>query len=99
MARARIGIIGGGWWATHAHLPSLTQLKERGVSSILTPTEIGVFLILALIPLALRGVKYRAMGAAALLRRNLWIYGAGGVIIPFIGIKLIDLIITAFRLA
>jgi K+-transporting ATPase ATPase B chain len=47
----------------------------------------------------LRGVKYRALGAAALLRRNLWIYGAGGVIIPFIGIKLIDMVITRVGLA
>jgi K+-transporting ATPase ATPase B chain len=56
-------------------------------------------IIVALIPLALRGVKYHAMGAAALLRRNLWIYGAGGVIIPFIGIKLIDMVITRIGLA
>ena len=48
-----------------------------------------------LIPLALRGVKFRAMGAAAILRRNLLIYGVGGIIAPFIGIKLIDLIVTA----
>ena len=48
-----------------------------------------------LIPLALRGVKYRAMGAAAILRRNLLIYGVGGIIAPFVGIKLIDLIISA----
>jgi K+-transporting ATPase ATPase B chain len=47
----------------------------------------------------LRGVKYRPMGAAALLRRNLWIYGVGGVIIPFIGIKLIDMMITRVGLA
>jgi K+-transporting ATPase ATPase B chain len=52
-----------------------------------------------LIPLALRGVKYRPMGAAALLRRNLWIYGIGGIIVPFIGIKLIDLLITRVGLA
>jgi K+-transporting ATPase ATPase B chain len=52
-----------------------------------------------LIPLALRGVKYRPMGAAALLRRNLWVYGIGGIIVPFIGIKLIDLLITRVGLA
>jgi High-affinity K+ transport system, ATPase chain B len=46
-----------------------------------------------LIPLALRGVRYRPIGASALLRRNLWIYGLGGIIAPFIGIKLIDLIV------
>jgi K+-transporting ATPase ATPase B chain len=53
----------------------------------------------ALIPLALRGVKYRPMGAAALLRRNIWIYGVGGIIVPFIGIKLIDMLITRVGLA
>ena len=50
---------------------------------------------MALIPLALRGVKFRAAGAASVLRRNLLIYGLGGFIIPFFGIKLIDMIITA----
>ena len=49
--------------------------------------------------LALRGIKYRPMGAAAVLRRNLLIYGLGGIIIPFVGIKIIDLIITAVGLA
>jgi K+-transporting ATPase ATPase B chain len=51
------------------------------------------------VPLALRGVRYRPAGAAALLRRNLLVYGAGGIIIPFIGIKAIDVIITALHLA
>ena len=50
---------------------------------------------MVLIPLALRGVKFRAVGAAAVLRRNLLIYGVGGIIAPFVGIKLIDLIVTA----
>ena len=54
--------------------------------------------ILALIPLALRGVKYTPIGALATLQRNLLIYGLGGVIIPFIGIKVIDVIITALKL-
>ena len=57
----------------------------------------NALIIIALIPLALRGVKYRPMAAAALLRRNLLIYGLGGIIIPFIGIKLIDMLITAHR--
>ena len=52
-----------------------------------------VLIIIALIPLALRGVRYRPASASSLLRRNLWIYGVGGLIIPFIGIKAIDLII------
>ena len=54
---------------------------------------------LALIPLALKGVAYRAIGAGALLRRNLMIYGLGGIIIPFIVIKAIDLVVTALHLA
>ena len=52
-----------------------------------------------MIPLALRGVKFRAMGAAAILRRNLLIYGVGGIIAPFIGIKLIDVVLAALGLA
>jgi hypothetical protein len=54
-------------------------------------------IIVALIPLALRGIRYRPLGAAAVLRRNLWIYGFGGIIIPFIGIKIIDVIIPRDR--
>jgi potassium-transporting ATPase ATP-binding subunit len=59
----------------------------------------NALIIIALIPLALRGVKYRPMGAAILLRNNLLIYGLGGVIIPFLGIKLIDVLITRVGLA
>ena len=68
-------------------------------SAVLSAVIFNALIIIALIPLALRGVKYKAMGAAALLRRNLMVYGAGGVIIPFIGIKLIDLAITRMGLA
>jgi len=68
-------------------------------SAILSAVIFNALIIIALIPLALRGVKYRPMGAAILLRRNLWIYGVGGVIVPFIGIKLIDMLITGMRLA
>ena len=68
-------------------------------SAILSAVIFNALIIIALIPLALRGVKYRPMGAAVLLRNNLMIYGMGGVIIPFIGIKLIDLIITRVGLA
>jgi K+-transporting ATPase ATPase B chain len=64
-------------------------------SAILSAVIFNALIIVALIPLALRGVKFRAAGAAAVLRRNLLIYGLGGFIIPFMGIKLIDLIITA----
>jgi K+-transporting ATPase ATPase B chain len=68
-------------------------------SAVLSAVIFNAVIIVALIPLALRGVKYRAMGAAALLRRNLWIYGIGGIIIPFVGIKLIDILITRIGLA
>ena len=63
-------------------------------SAILSAVIFNALIIIALIPLALRGVKYRAMGAAGLLRDNLLIYGVGGIIVPFMGIKLIDLLIT-----
>ena len=62
-------------------------------SAIISAIIFNALVIPALVPLALRGVKYRAIGATALLRRNLLIYGLGGVITPFIGIKLIDLIV------
>jgi potassium-transporting ATPase ATP-binding subunit len=64
-------------------------------SAILAAVIFNALIIVALIPLALRGVKFRAMGAAAVLRRNLLIYGIGGLIAPFVGIKLIDIVITA----
>jgi K+-transporting ATPase ATPase B chain len=67
-------------------------------SAILSAVIFNALVIIALIPLALRGVAYRPMGAAAMLRRNLLIYGLGGIIIPFVGIKLIDLIITTAHL-
>ncbi|MEP6505441.1 MAG: hypothetical protein ABJD97_19050, partial [Betaproteobacteria bacterium] len=59
----------------------------------------NALIIVFLIPLALKGVRYRALGAAALLRRNLAIYGLGGVLVPFVGIKLIDLALVAAHLA
>jgi K+-transporting ATPase ATPase B chain len=68
-------------------------------SAVLSAVIFNALIIIALIPLALRGVKYRAMSAEALLRRNLFIYGVGGVIIPFLGIKLIDVIVRAVGLA
>jgi potassium-transporting ATPase ATP-binding subunit len=68
-------------------------------SAILSAVIFNALIIIALIPLALRGVKYRAMSAEALLRRNLFVYGVGGVIIPFIGIKAIDVIVRAVGLA
>jgi len=68
-------------------------------SAVLSAVIFNAVIIIALIPLALRGVKYRPMGAAVLLRNNLWIYGVGGIIVPFIGIKLIDMLITSVGLA
>src|SRR6266446_1056838 len=68
-------------------------------SAILSAIIFNALIIIALIPLALKGVRYRPIGAGPLLRRNLWIYGVGGVIIPFVGIKAIDLVVTALHLA
>jgi K+-transporting ATPase ATPase B chain len=61
--------------------------------AVISAIIFNAIVISALIPLALKGVRYRPIGASALLRRNLWIYGLGGIIAPFIGIKLIDLIV------
>jgi len=68
------------------------------LSAILSAVVFNAIIIILLIPLALRGVQYRPLGAAALLRRSLLIYGVGGVIAPFIGIKVIDLLLTAVGL-
>ena len=65
-------------------------------SAILSAIIFNAIIIPILIPLALRGVQYKPIGASALLRRNLLIYGAGGIIVPFVGIKLIDLIVGLF---
>jgi len=82
--------------------PALKALNFMGLatpeSAILSAVIFNALIIIALIPLALRGVPYRAVGAARLLRDNLLIYGLGGVIAPFIGIKIIDLILTALHL-
>jgi K+-transporting ATPase ATPase B chain len=68
-------------------------------SAILSAVIFNALIIVGLIPLALRGVGYKAMSAEALLRRNLILYGVGGLVAPFLGIKLIDIIITAIHLA
>ena len=65
-------------------------------SAILSAVIFNALIIPALIPLALRGVAYKPIGASALLRRNLLIYGVGGIIAPFVGIKLIDLMVSMF---
>jgi K+-transporting ATPase ATPase B chain len=67
-------------------------------SAVLSAVIFNALVIMALVPLALRGVPYRPLGAARLLRDNLLIYGVGGLVAPFIGIKLIDLILTALHL-
>jgi len=68
-------------------------------SSILSAVIFNALIIPALIPLALKGVKYRPVGAAAILRRNMLIYGVGGILLPFVGIKLIDMVLVALNLA
>jgi K+-transporting ATPase ATPase B chain len=68
-------------------------------SAILSAIIFNALIIVALIPLALRGIAYRPIGAAAILRRNLLLYGVGGIIVPFVGIKLIDMLVTSIGLA
>jgi K+-transporting ATPase ATPase B chain len=84
-------------------LPALAALNVMGLASprsaILSAIIFNALIIVALVPLALRGVAYRPVGAAALLRRNLLVYGLGGLVAPFIGIKIIDLLIAAIGLA
>jgi len=86
-----------------AFYPQLGVLNVMGLatpqSAILSAIIFNALIIVALIPLALRGVQYRPSGATALLRRNLLIYGIGGLIVPFVGIKLIDVVVTATGLA
>jgi K+-transporting ATPase ATPase B chain len=85
--------------------PALTALNFMRLgtpahpeSAILSAVIFNALIIIALIPLALRGVPYRPVGAARVLRDNLLIYGVGGIIAPFIGIKLIDMLLVALRL-
>jgi K+-transporting ATPase ATPase B chain len=68
-------------------------------SAILSAVIFNAVIIIALIPLALKGISYKPLGAAAILQRNLLVYGLGGVILPFIGIKAIDIVLVAIRLA
>ena len=80
----------------------LSALNIMGLNSpqsaILSTVIFNALIIVALIPLALKGVAYRPAGAASLLKRNILIYGVGGLIAPFMGIKLIDMVINAWRL-
>ena len=83
--------------------PELGALNVMGLhsdkSAILSAVIFNALIIIALIPLALKGVAYRPVGAAALLRRNLAIYGLGGIVVPFIGIKIIDVLISFLHMA
>ena len=83
-----------------ASIPSLQALNimhlDSPESAILSAVIFNAVIIPLLIPLALRGVTYKPIGASALLRRNLFIYGLGGVIVPFVGIKLIDMLVSVF---
>ncbi|HXE25969.1 MAG TPA: potassium-transporting ATPase subunit KdpB [Roseiarcus sp.] len=86
--------------AAYPQLAALNVMRlTSSQSAILSAVIFNALIIIALIPLALKGVAYRPVGAAALLRRNLLIYGLGGLILPFIGIKAIDLVVAALRLA
>jgi K+-transporting ATPase ATPase B chain len=86
-----------------AFYPQLQALNVMNLatpqSAILSAIIFNALIIIALIPLALRGVAYRPVGAANILRRNLLVYGLGGIVIPFVGIKLIDIAVTAVGLA
>jgi K+-transporting ATPase ATPase B chain len=86
-----------------AFYPQLAALNVMQLgtpqSAILSAIIFNALIIVVLIPLALRGVAYRPIGAAAILRRNLLIYGLGGIAAPFVGIKLIDMFVTAVGLA
>jgi K+-transporting ATPase ATPase B chain len=86
-----------------AFYPQLAVLNIMGLktpeSAILSAIIFNALIIIALIPLSLKGVTYRPAGAASILRRNLLIYGLGGIIVPFIAIKLIDMLVTTVGLA
>ena len=93
-------IIPAAFATTYPQLNTLNVMHLSTPSSaILSAVIFNALIIVFLIPLALKGLKYRALGAAALLRRNLLIYGAGGLIVPFIGIKFIDVVLTVLGLA
>ena len=86
--------------ATYPQLGALNVMHlSTPQSAILSAVIFNALVIIALIPLALKGIAYRPVGAAALLRRNLLVYGLGGLVVPFIGIKLIDLAVSALHLA
>jgi K+-transporting ATPase ATPase B chain len=88
-------IIPAAFVTTYPQLAALNVMRLASPSSaVLSAVIFNALVIIFLIPLALKGVKYRAVGAALLLRRNLGVYGVGGVIVPFVGIKLIDMVLS-----
>jgi K+-transporting ATPase ATPase B chain len=92
-------IIPAAFASTYPVLDALNIMRlATPESAILSAVIFNALIIIALIPLALKGVRYRPIGAAAVLRRHVWIYGIGGIIIPFPGIKLIDMILVALGL-
>jgi K+-transporting ATPase ATPase B chain len=85
--------------ATYPALQALNIMRLHSAqSAILASVIFNALIIIALIPLALRGVRWRPAAAAAILRRNLWIYGVGGILVPFAGIKLIDMLLVLLRM-
>jgi K+-transporting ATPase ATPase B chain len=92
-------IIPAAFVTTYPQLNALNVMRLASpFSAILSAVIFNALIIVVLIPLALRGVRYRALGAATLLRRNLLIYGLGGIVVPFAGIKLVDLALTVVHL-
>ena len=93
-------IIPAAFVATYPQLAPLNVMQLATPSSaILSAVIFNALIIIVLIPLALKGVRYRAVGSGALLRRFLLVYGLGGVVVPFIGIKVIDLLLVALGLS
>jgi potassium-transporting ATPase ATP-binding subunit len=93
-------IIPAAFATTYPQLNALNVMHLASpASAILSAVIFNALIIIALIPLALKGVKYQPLGAAAVLRKNLWIYGVGGLVVPFAGIKVIDLLLSAVGLA
>jgi K+-transporting ATPase ATPase B chain len=93
-------IIPAAFASTYPQLGVLNVMRlATPESAILSAVIFNALVIIALVPLALKGVRYRSIGAAAVLERNLWIYGVGGIIVPFVGIKIIDLILAGLGLA
>jgi K+-transporting ATPase ATPase B chain len=93
-------IVPAAFVSTYPQLDALNVMRLASPeSAILSAVVFNALIIVLLIPLALKGVAYRAVGAAALLRRNVLLYGVGGLIVPFVGIKGIDMVLAALGLA